>query len=249
MKFELPPISPEHRQTIVHADEAYADVARLNEAIAKQGHKVAASKATHETAAAALAESDTALALATTDSESRRIEAEGKKLSAALAEAQSDVDRQVRVAAALTARLAAAEAALEEQRVALQKVVKDHGGAVIQACAEQVALTAAPMIDAMRALIVASSAAGCPVNAQLTDMQLPDLRSNERLLDGFTMRGHVDGKSVPLGEIGDDDAALLELAQQAREPRRLLEKLKAYSPRTPRPQELAQGATLRSIAL
>jgi hypothetical protein len=249
MKFELPEISPEHRQTIAHADEAYADVARLNEAIAKQGHKVAASKATHETAAAALAESDTALALATTDAESRRIEAEGKKLSAALAEAQSDVDRQVRVAAALTARLAAAETTLEEERITLQKVVKDHGSVVIQACAEQVALTAGPLIDAMRALVVASSAAGAHVTAQLTDMMLPDLRGNGYLLHGLSMRAYVDGQQVKLGEIGDDDAALLELAQRAREPRAMLEKLKAYTPRTARPQEQPHGATLRQVAL
>ncbi len=249
MKFELPEISPEHRQTIAHADEAYDNVARLNEAISKQARKVVAAKATHETAAAALAESDTALALATTDSESRRVEAEGKKLSAALAETQSDVDRQVRVAAALTAHLAAAEAVLEEQRVALQKVVKDHGSAVIQTCAERVAQTAAPLIDAMRALVVASGAAGSHVTAQLTDMLLPDLRTNGYLLNGLAMRACVDGQQVKLGEIGDDDAELLELSQRAREPRALLEKLKAYNPRTPRAQEQAHGGTLRQVAL
>ena len=247
MNFEPPAISSLHRQVVTQALDAYDEVWRLNSAIDKQSQRIVEAKAVHEGAAKALAESDTELALATTDAASRRIEESGKKLVATLAEATSDVDRQVRVAGALSERLKVAEATLDTEKTALQKVVQDHAHAVIQAFAEHVARAAAPMIEAMRMLVVAANAAGASATNQLSDMVLPDLRDNGYLLYGLSMQAKVDGEMVRLGDIGDDPT-LAELVQSVREPRAALTKLEAYRPRTPRSQEQSHGGTLRQIA-
>lgn len=241
MNFDLPQISPEHRKAIAHALASYDEVARLNAAIDKQSQKIAFAQSAHESAAKALAENDTELALAITDAESRSIEAEGKKLAAALAEAVADVARQLRVAAALAERLEAAEVTLDGERVDLQKVAQEYGSVVVKTFAEHVAIAAAPMIQAMRMLVVASTAAGTHVTQQLSEMLLPDLRGTGYLLHGPAMRAFIDGESVPLSNIGEDPE-LAQLASHVREPRAALNKLEAYKPRALRAQEIARAA-------
>jgi hypothetical protein len=236
MKFEIPEISPEHRQAIAQALVAYDEVMRINAAIDNQNREIASARALQEDAANALAANDTKLALAMTDSAAELIEKDAKKLEGAVADAAAKADRKVRVSKNLAESLAAAEAKLDAERIALQKVALEHGGAVNRALAEQVAQAAAPMIEAMRMLVVASNATGAYVNQQLSEMLLPDLRGVGYLLHGDSMTALVDGKSVKLAHI-DDDPALAELALRVREPRMAFNKLEAYKSRALRTQE------------
>jgi hypothetical protein len=242
MKFEIPEVSSAHRQAISQALDTYDEVSRLNAAIDKQNQKVADATAAREVAARALSANDTELALAISDTASLPIEKEGKRLTAALAKATANVERQVRVAAALSGRLDQAEAILESERLILQNLVRDHATEVRRFYAEQLVAAVQPMIHVLRQLALAGSATGTGIAQELNDIVVPDLRDpgTVYLLNGSVMRGVVDGEWVSLLDIGSEPQ-LAELVRVVHEPRAALIKVEAYVSRVGRRQAEARA--------